>query len=77
MSIECVDPKYIEIAASLWLRHNYIQISILYSYFGNQPGTSSNCDVSCSYSYCIVSIDYVDVTYIGIDTNMRSLAFLV
>jgi hypothetical protein len=67
-------------------RHQYnvsiifgLKVMIILVIFGSHLEKSRNVDFCCRYSNVIVSIDSVDLKYIGIDTNMRYmyLAFLV
>jgi hypothetical protein len=75
--MEYVDTKYIEIAVSLWSNDILLKLCTLHSQFGGHLETSRHFDLIFRYSNVIVSIDFADLTYIGIDTNIMSLAFLV
>jgi hypothetical protein len=77
MSMECVDTKYIEIAVSLWSNDILLKLCTLDSQFGGHLETSRHFDFIFRYSNCIVSINFADLTYIGIDTNFMSLSLLV
>jgi hypothetical protein len=77
MSMECVDTTYKEIAVSLWSNDILLKLFTLDSQFSGHLETSRHFDYIFRYSNCIGSIDFVDTTYIGIDTNIISLSFLV